>query len=156
MAVLKKLKTAFGGDDPDLMATGQLGRALVKNIGVSGSSVQRGGPPEQVCVFTLEVYLDDTPPFVTQIRKRLPQYAIAQIIPDATFVAVRVDPKNHSRVGIDLSIEPPTVRMAASADHGSISAMLANGKPCQAVIVQSQPLGTIDWVAALTQAASGT
>jgi hypothetical protein len=75
MGLLGRMKTAMGGDDPQLMASGQLGRAEVMNVQVTGASVQHGGaPPEQVCVFDLMVYLDNTPPFPAQARKRVPVY----------------------------------------------------------------------------------
>lgn len=55
MGFIKKLKTSidtsFGGDDPELMASPLIGAAVVENMQITGSSVQRGGaPPEQVCV----------------------------------------------------------------------------------------------------------
>jgi hypothetical protein len=142
MGLFSKMKQAVGGDDSDLMANGQLGRALVQDIAVKGMSVQMGAmPPEQVCEFTLLVYLDDTPPFQAVVKKRIPQYAIGQIIPGQTVVAVRVDRADHTRVGIDLNTDPPEVRMAAGSAQGSAAELLASGTPCEAVIVEYQPLG---------------
>ena len=67
MGLLGKLKQSFGGDDPELMANGLLGRAEVLNVRIAGMSVQHGAmPAEQVCEFDLQVYLDDTPPFAAQ------------------------------------------------------------------------------------------
>jgi hypothetical protein len=142
MGLFSKMKGAFGGDDPDLMAHGQLGRAVVQNVAVKGMSVQYGSmPPEQVCEFDLLVYLDDTPPFAAKAKKRVPQYAISQFVPGQTVVAVRVDPQDHSHVGIDLTVDPPEVRMAAGSTQGSAAELLATGTPCEAVIVEFQPLG---------------
>ena len=142
MGLFSKMKQAVGGDDSDLMAHGQLGRAVVQDISIKGMSVQMGAmPPEQVCEFTLLVYLDDTAPFQAQVKKRIPQYAIGQIIPGQSVVAVRVDPQDHTRVSIDLSVDPPEVRMAAGTAQGSAAELLANGTPCEAVIVEFQPLG---------------
>jgi hypothetical protein len=142
MGLFSKMREAVGGDDHDLMASGQLGRAVVQNFSVRGTSVQIGGmPPEQVCEFDLLVYLDDTPPFPAQVKKRIPQYAISQFVPGQTVVAVRVDPQDHSRVGIDLTVDPPEVRMAAASSQGSAAELLERGTPCEAVIVESQPLG---------------
>jgi len=141
MGLFSKMKQSFGGDDPDLMANGQLGRAVVVNVRVVGASVQHGAmPPEQVCEFDLQVYLDDTPPFDTTTKKRVPQYAISQFVPGQTVVAVRVA-ADHSKVGIDLTTDPPEVRMAAGSGQGSAADLLANGTPCEAVIVQFQPTG---------------
>ena len=142
MGLLKKMKGSFGGDDSELMANGLLGRGVVQDLKITGSSVQVGGQvPQQVCVFDLVVYLDDTEPFQAQVRKRIPVYTIANITPGATVVAVRVDPNDHTRVGIDLSTEPPDVRMAKGSGQGTAADILANGNPCEAVIVQFQPLG---------------
>ena len=142
MGFLGKLKQSFGGDDPELMANGLLGRAEVLNVRIAGMSVQHGAmPAEQVCEFDLQVYLDDTPPFAAQTKKRIPQYAISQFVPGQTVVAVRVDPADHTKVGIDLTTEPPEVRMAAGSGQGSAAALLATGTPCEAVIVQFQPTG---------------
>jgi hypothetical protein len=142
MGLFKKLKEATGGDDADLMASGQLGRAVVQNVAIKGMTVQHGAmPPEQVCEFDLLVYLDDTPAFPAKTKKRIPQYAIAQFVPGQTVIAVRVDPQDHTHVGIDLSVDPPEVRMAAGAGQGSAAELLATGAPCEAVIVEYQPLG---------------
>jgi len=142
MGLFSKMKTAMGGDDSQLMATGQLGRAEVMNVQITGTSLQHGGAPaEQVCVFDLMVYLDDTPPFPAQVRKRVPVYALADIQPGRTVVAVRVDPVNQSRVGIDFGVEPPTVRLAKKAGQLTAQDVLDRGNPCDAVIIQSEPLG---------------
>ena len=142
MGFLNKMKTAMGGDDAQLLATGQLGRAEIMNVQISGTSVQHGGaPPEQVCVFDLLVYLDDTQPFNAQVRKRVPVYAISEIQPGQTVVAVRVDPSDHSRVGIDFSVQPPVVRLAQRAGQVRAQDILEQGNPCEVVIIQSQSLG---------------
>jgi hypothetical protein len=142
MGFLNKMKTALGGDDSQLMISGQLGRAEVMNVQITGTSLQSGGaPPEQVCLFELMVYLDDTPPFSAQVRKRVPVYALTDIQPGHTVVAVRVDPADHARVGIDFSVEPPTVRLAKKPGQLSAQDVLDRGSSCEAVIIQSQPLG---------------
>jgi hypothetical protein len=104
--------------------------------------VQVGGaPPQQVCIFQLMVYLDDTPPFPAEARKRVPVYALASLQPGHSVVAVRVDPADHSRVGIDFSIEPPVVRLAKTPGKLTAAEVLEQGDLCEAVIVQFQPLG---------------
>ncbi len=142
MGFLNKMKTAFGGDDSDLMANGVLGRGEVLNVQITGSSVQVGGaPPQQVCVFQVMVYLDDTPPFQAEVRKRVPVYALANLQPGQSVVAVRVDPADHTRVGIDFSVDAPVVRLAKTPGKLTAAEVLAQGDPCEAVIVQFQPLG---------------
>ncbi len=142
MGFLNKMKTAFGGDDSDLMANGVPGRGEILNVQITGSSVQVGGaPPQQVCVFQVMVYLDDTPPFQAEVRKRVPVYALANLQPGQSVVAVRVDPADHTRVGIDFSVEPPVVRLAKTPGKITAAEVLEHGDPCEAVIVQFQPLG---------------
>lgn len=142
MGFLNKMKTSLGGDDSQLMATGLLGRAEIMDVRVTGSSVQHGGaPPEQICVFDLMVYLDNTPPFAAEVRKRVPVYLLANIQPGHTVVAARVDPNDQSRVGIDFSVEPPVVRLAQTPGRTSAKDVLERGNPCEAVIIQSEPLG---------------
>lgn len=142
MGFLSKMKTAFGGDDSDLMANGVPGRGEILNVQITGSSVQVGGaPPQQVCVFQVMVYLDDTPPFQAEVRKRVPVYALANLQPGQSVVAVRVDPADHTRVGIDFSVEPPVVRLAKTPGKITAAEVLEKGDPCEAVIVQFQPLG---------------
>jgi hypothetical protein len=141
MGFLNKMKTAFGGDDSELMANGLLGRGEIEDVAVTGASVQHGGaPPEQVCVFQLTVYLDDTPPFPAQVRKRVPVYALANITPGNAVVAVRVDPNDHSRVGIDFTIEAPSVRLANKPGDVSAHEILERGSPCEVVIIESLAL----------------
>jgi hypothetical protein len=142
MGFLNKMKTSLGGDDSQLMASGLLGRAEIMNVRVTGSSVQHGGaPPEQICVFELMIYLDDTPPFPAEVRKRVPVYLLANIQPGHTVVAARVDPNDQSRVGIDFSVEPPVVKLAQTPGRTSAQEILERGNPCEAVIIQSEPLG---------------
>ncbi len=142
MGFLSKVKTALGGDDSALMANGVLGRGEIQDVRITGSSVQVGGaPPQQVCIFQVMVYLDDTPPFPAEVRKRVPVYALANLRPGQSVVAVRVDPADHSRVGIDFSVEPPAIRLAQTPGKITAQDILDQGEPCQAVIVESQPLG---------------
>jgi hypothetical protein len=145
MAFFKKLKQSFGGEDEELMKSGLLGRATVLDLSISGTTVQvRNAPVERVCTFRLQVMLDDTPPFEATTKKRIPEIVLPQFQAGQTVVAVRVDPNDHSRVGLDLGTEPPTVRMAAQTGQGSKAEILASGTPCTSVIVEFQPLGMKD------------
>jgi hypothetical protein len=146
MGFIKKIKSsidsAVGADDDELMASPLIGAAAVDNVQITGTSVQRGGaPPEQVCVFSLTVFLDDTDPYPAQARKRLPQYVIAQITPGSTEVTVRVDPNDHSRVAVDLTTETPKIRLKPKAGQLTVADIMEKGTPAQAVIVDSSPLG---------------
>ena len=131
MGFLNKMKTAFGGDDSELMASGVPGRGEILNGQMPGSAAQVGGaPPQQVCVFQVMVYLDGTPPFQAEVRKRVPVYALANLQPGQSVVAVRVNPSDHTRVGIDFSVEAPVVRLAKTPGRLTAAEVLENGDPC--------------------------
>jgi hypothetical protein len=54
---------------------------------------------------------------------------------------VRVDPADHSRVGIDFSVKPPSVRLPVTPGKVTAAEVLEKGSACEVVIIQSQPLG---------------
>lgn len=144
MGLFEKMEEWIEGSDAELMASGQLGRAIIQSVSVRGMTLQRGGaamPPDQKCQFTLTVYLDDTPPFTAQAVKMVPQYAIDKFVPGQSVVAVRVDPANHSRVALDLATPPPSVRLTAGGGNLSAASILATGTPCRAIIVGYEPEG---------------
>jgi len=139
---MKKLKTMAGGVDPELLQNGTLGRAIIVDLAIGGTTVQRNNAPmERTCDFTVEVAVDDTPRYQARVHQRVPEYALAEIQPGATVVAVRVDPADPQRVAIDWATVPPTVRVASQPGATTAADILANGEAVNAVIVQSSPLG---------------
>ena len=85
---------------------------------------------------------------VLKERKRVPVYSIAEIQPGNTVVAVRVDPTDHTRVGIDFSVEPPSVRLAKKEGQLTAQELLERGFPQEAsssqiVVVSERPAGHI-------------
>jgi hypothetical protein len=59
-------------------------------------------------------------------------------------VAVRVDPRDHSQIALDLATEPPVITVSGQdgdANTGSASEILEEGVACRAVIIESLPLG---------------
>ncbi|MFB9317086.1 hypothetical protein [Cryptosporangium minutisporangium] len=134
-------KQLAGGVDEELLRTGRPARGLILDIQLTGTTVQVGGPPERVCVFTLEVTPDDTPAYQAVVRQRIAEHVLPRLQPGMTFVAVRVDPANPGRVAIDWASEPPVVRATPTAGVPSAAELLATGIPCEAVIIQSAPLG---------------
>ena len=142
MGFMKKLKTLKGEVDQDLLKNGKLGRAIIVNLAIGGTTVQTNNAPvERVCDFTLEVALDDTPRYEATAHQRVPEYALAEIQPGSSVVAVRVDAADPQRVAIDWATPPPTVRVAPEAGAITAADILANGESVKAVIVQSEPLG---------------
>jgi hypothetical protein len=139
MGFLSKLT---GGVDKDLLTNGQLGRGVILDVSISGTTVQAGGGlVERKCTFQLEVMLDGTPPFNASCSQRVAEVYIPQFQPGVTVVAVRVDPNDHSKVVIDFNSQVPTVTMAAPAGGSSAAEILATGRPARGIIVESRDLG---------------
>ena len=142
MGFMKKLKTLKGDVDQEVLQNGTLGRAIIVNLAIGGTTVRTNNAPEErVCDFTLEVALDDTPRYEATVHQRVPEYALAEIQPGSSVVAVRVDTADPQRVAIDWATEPPTVRVATEAGAITAADILAKGEPVKAVIVQSERLG---------------
>jgi hypothetical protein len=135
------IKQMAGGVDEQLLRTGRLGRGVVLGVQLTGTTVQMGGPPERVCVVTLEVTLDDTPSYQAVTRQRIAEHILPRLEPGRSMVAVRVDPADPNRVAIDWQSEPPTVRATPTAGVPTAAELLATGLPCEVVIIQSSPLG---------------
>jgi hypothetical protein len=144
MGLLSKMRNMTGSVPKKLLENGLLGRGII--TGVQQTSVSTGADfnPSHVCVFTLEVTLDNVPRYTATCRQAVLATVLPQLMSGGATVAVRVNPDDHSEVALSLGEEPPTVTMAASGDPktGSAAEILADGIDCRAVIVQSQPLGT--------------
>jgi hypothetical protein len=130
-----------GTVDPELLKNGVLGRGLVIGVEKTGTSVGSKQDPRPVCSFDIEVTLDNTAPFRAQVRQSIPLADFPQYVPGQTFVAVRVDPADHTRVALDRSQEPPTVTISEQTTGAPSSAsVLATGDPVRAVMIQTQSL----------------
>jgi hypothetical protein len=143
MGLFSKMRSLTGSVPKELLENGLLGRGII--VSVQQTSVSTGADfnPSHVCVFTVEVALDNEPRYTATCRQAVLATVLPQLmLPNAT-VAVRVDPADHSRIALSLGEQPPTVTMAATGDPntGSAARILAEGEDCKAVIVASQPLG---------------
>lgn len=99
-----------------------------------------GDHPPRVCTFTVQVMIDNIPPYEATCKQRVSQWEIPQLQPGMV-VAVRVNPDDHSEIAIDWDAAPPTVAIAAQPGQETSADILAKGSPARAVIVQYQPLG---------------
>jgi hypothetical protein len=140
VAMFKKMKELAGDVDMEVLGNGELGRGIVTALERTGVFA---GPADfdahQVCIFTLDIRLDNQPPFEATVRQQIATPDLAQIIPGSSIVAVRVDSVDHSRVVIDLSTPPPVVTIPPSG-AASAASILAAGDPVRAVIQSSGPL----------------
>lgn len=131
-----------GGVDKKLLQTGLLGRGIISEIKLTGTTIQSGnGLVQRKCVFNVEVSLDGRDPYTASCTQRIPEIQIPQIQPGFTPVAVRVDPDDLTQIVVDFSTEAPVVTTKAGTGNHSAANILATGEPGKAVIVQSQPLG---------------
>jgi hypothetical protein len=143
MGLLNKMRNLAGSVPKELLDHGLLGRGIIVSIQQTGVSTGADFDPAHVCVFTLEVALDNVPRYTATCRQAVRATILPQLMMPGATVAVRVDPNDQSRIALSLGEEPPTVTMAGSGDAntGSAARILELGVPCKAVIVQTQPLG---------------
>jgi hypothetical protein len=143
MGLLNKMRNLTGSVPKELLENGLLGRGIIVSVQQTGVSTGADFDPAHVCVFTVEVALDNTPRYTATCRQAVRATVLPQLMMSGVTVAVRVDPNDHDRVALSLGEEPPTVTMASSGDAntGSAARILEQGVSCKAVIVQSQPLG---------------
>lgn len=142
MGMFKKFKSMTGSVDKDLLKNGLLGRGTLMEI--QQTRVSTGGDDafsRPVCVFTVEVALDNVPVYTTSCRQSVPITVLPRLVPGQTVTAVRVNPDNHDEIALDLATEPPEVVMAQGSGQATAADVLARGNPVRAVIVQTQPLG---------------
>jgi hypothetical protein len=143
MGLLSKMRDLSGSVSKELLQEGLLGRGIIVSVEQTAVSTGADFNPSHVCVFTVEVALDNVPRYTTTCRQAVRATILPQLMGPGVTVAVRVDPKDQSRIALSLGEEPPTVTMASTGDAntGSAARILDLGEPCKAVIVQSQPLG---------------
>jgi hypothetical protein len=131
-----------GGADKKLLQTGILGRAIITELQLTGTTVQsNNGLVQRKCRFTVEVSLDGQAPYMASCTQRIPEIQIPQIQPGNTTVAVRANPEDQTQIALDFATEPPVVTTSGSSGNQTASEILATGAPGHAVIVGSQPLG---------------
>jgi hypothetical protein len=137
MGLLSKIT---GGADKQLLQTGLLGRGIITDVRMTGTTMRTGnGLVQRVCVFSVEVSLDNQAPYMATCKQRFPEIELARIQPGNTTLAVRVNPDDLTQIVLDLDTDPPVVTSAGGA--GSAAELLATGRPGEAVIIASQPLG---------------
>jgi len=143
MGLLSKMRDLSGSVSKELLQEGLLGRGIIVSIQQTAVSTGADFNPSHVCVFTVEVALDNVPRYTTTCRQAVRATILPQLMAPGATAAVRVDPKDQSRIALSLGEEPPTVTMASTGDAntGSAARILDLGEPCKAVIVQTQPLG---------------
>jgi hypothetical protein len=142
MGLFSKVQSLAGGVPRGPLENGLLGRGIIASVQQTSVTTGEGANMSYVCVFTVEVTLDNTPRYTASCRQAVRAPLLPQLMTPGTTVAVRVDPSDHAKIALSLSEEPPTVTMAAN-DGGTRSAadILEQGDACRVVIVETLPLG---------------
>lgn len=143
MGLLSKARALTGAVPKELLEEGLLGRGIIVDVAQTSVSTGPEFDPAHVCVFTLEVALDNVARYTASCRQAVRATVLPRLTMPGATVAVRVDPNDHNRIALSLGEEPPTVTIASSGDPktGSAARILDLGQPCRAVIVETQPLG---------------
>jgi hypothetical protein len=131
-----------GAADKNLLTTGLLGRGIITEVQLTGTTFQSGnGLVQRTCVFTVEVSLDGREPYLASCKQRIPEIHLAQIQPGGTTVAIRANPNDLTQIALDFGTEPPVVTTPAGTGNTSAAELLATGEAGQAVIVEFLPIG---------------
>ena len=143
MGLFSKMRELSGSVPKELLEQGLLGRGIIVSVQQTGVSTGADFDPAHVCVFTVEVALDNVPRYTATCRQAVRATILPQLMMPGATVAVRVDSNDRNRVALSLNEQPPVVTMASSGDAntGSAARILEYGTPCKAVIVETQPLG---------------
>ncbi len=140
MDLPRKVSNATESVAKELLETGLLGRGVIVGVQLTPVSTGADFDPSHVCVFTVEVAVDSLPRYHATCRQAVRATVLTQLMSPGAIVAVRVDREDHSRIALSLGEAPP-VGAITDSPEGPDSAILEQGLPCTAVIVQSQALG---------------
>ncbi len=117
----------------DLAANGILGRGTI----VDAQKTPTGALID--CAVTVGVRLvDGTPPYRANCHILLAPDQADLVSPGGTFVTVRVDPSNHSRVAISLAEETPVVVVTDPQVLDPQARALRDGRDCNATVLLFQ------------------
>jgi hypothetical protein len=138
-----KMRDLSGPVPKELLERGLLGRGVIVSVQRTGATTGPDSDPSNVCVFTVEVALDNFPRYTATCRQPVRATILPQLMMPGATVAVRVDPGDRSEIALSLGERPPIVTVASSGDRnaGSAARILEFGVPCKAVIAETHALG---------------
>jgi hypothetical protein len=122
------------GIPADLAANGILGRGALVDV---YKQFAPGGLIQ--CTMTVGVRLvDGTPSYRATVEALLAQSEADMLLPGQTFMTVRADPNDHSRVVLSLADETPVVTINDPAVLEPTAQALREGAPIQVTVVVFQ------------------
>ena len=135
MGLFSKLKeaTSLVSGNTDIPGA-RLGRGIITDVQLTGSSITIGAIEQYVCRITVEVALDDTERYTAVCKQKMPAWTIAQVQPGQTAVAVKVSPTDPQQVAIDWDTPATTVRAAKPTAGNSVPAKVLPEDPNSVVI----------------------
>src|SRR5436305_7960725 len=129
MGLFTRMRNLTGSVPQELLQHGLLGRGIIVSVQQTNVSTGADFDPAHVCVFTIEVALDNTPRYTATCRQAVSAMLLPQLMSGEATVAVRVNPNDHSEIAMDLATAPPTVTMARDSgdeNTGSAAKILAD------------------------------
>ncbi|HEX4521364.1 MAG TPA: hypothetical protein VH063_17455 [Gaiellaceae bacterium] len=91
------------------------------------------------CTVTVGVRLvDGSNPYRTSCHALVTPDQAEHLIPGSTFLTIRADPNDHTRIALSLNEETPVVTITDPAVLGPPVQSLADGAPCRAVVLLHQ------------------
>lgn len=118
----------------DLAANGIPGRASLVDV-----QKTPGASNLIDCAVTVNVRLiDGTPPYKASCHVLLGPDKAERLIPGQTFITVRADPQDHSRVALSLSEPTPVVTITDPSAIDPPARALREGQPCRVVVLLCQ------------------
>jgi hypothetical protein len=93
-------------DPAMLRRKGVLGRARILSLESKPSVGGSIADPAYQCTFKLQVELDGEAPFEANVQQRMVRSALASLTGDGVIAPAWVDPKDRSKVAIDIAAGP--------------------------------------------------
>jgi hypothetical protein len=93
MGLFSKVREVTGTPSKQLLEQGLLGRGIITAVTQTAVSSGVDFDPSHVCVFTVEVSLDNTPRYIATCRQSIRATILPQLLGGGVIVAVRVDPR---------------------------------------------------------------
>jgi hypothetical protein len=142
-------RRAFGGPDPELVATGDLAHGTIKRISPSSRDyklvlTREGIDAESSCVLQVQVVREGDIPYSVTTNQDIPAIYLEHLKSGIETRAVWVAADDRNRIWVDVSRPAPVVRMGPLPEHAPLLWIAERGKPVTVTVVSSYYLGFND------------